>query len=53
MNIISIRWEDECYIVYEEDDFIGDFPDLMAAAKFALEVSSHSGMRVVIESIAP
>lgn len=50
---ITIRYEDETYLVYQDDDFIMDNDDLLTAVRWALEVSRENPLAppVVIEGV--
>ncbi len=48
--MITVEWVDEegAYIVRQDDEFIGDFEEILPAARFALEVAEANGERVVL-----
>lgn len=50
---ITIEWmnDEGAYIVRQDDQFIGDFPELLAAAEFALAVADNSGDTVELVAI--
>jgi hypothetical protein len=53
MNQITITWqyEDEAYIVRQDEEYIGDFESLVDAGSFALGVAEFSGQDVILLAV--
>jgi len=53
--MITVEWRDyeSAYIVEQDEEFIGDFEDILKALRFAVEVGDNTADHVSVIQVEP